>query len=122
MSEPTPDPTPEPVPEFTPDMIYASLFDPVLSREVEDYAKQMGWDKLPAIDLLQVPKEKWDEVLNRTLQWPPDVQQYIDARGLAENLTTDERNAIELRMEEFYGVTCPYYITHSGKEPYLAKE
>lgn len=89
-------------PHFTESDLLRSLFDPVLRREVDDFAATQGWEKLPALDLRTVPREKWAEVEDWPIAFPVDLQSYLDGRDASIPLTTMEIDNIEERMDAFY--------------------
>ena len=94
----------------TPDDYYRSIFDPELNRKIEAYEKANPLEFQPTpLDLRTIPREQWDDHLWESLAWPPDVQLYLDTTK-GEQLTIEERNAINERTETFYGVTAPYGI------------
>ncbi|MES2569348.1 MAG: hypothetical protein V4710_04755 [Verrucomicrobiota bacterium] len=106
-------------PVFTSNDLLRSIFDPVLKREVQDYAREQGWDKVPPIDLRRIPRERWDDVLAFPLEWPPEVRAYVDGHQGA--FSVDEIDSLEETLDRFYEVTPPYTVIIIGKVPSITR-
>ena len=102
-------------PRFTEADLLRSLFDPVLRREVHDFAASAGWENMPVLDLRTIPREKWNDVQDWPIAFPPDVQAYLDGCDKTVPLTTLEIDNIEERMDAFYGTAPDFTILLSKR-------
>ena len=60
---------------------------------------------LPPVDLREIPREQWDNYIDRDVTMPPSVQTVPSTP-----LTEAQVHAIEEGTEKFHAVTQPYYI------------
>jgi hypothetical protein len=92
---------------------------------LRDSEADLARRRIPLLDLRTVPREQWDSHLSRELLMPPGVARYL-AGELTDTppafpLTTEQVHAMEEAVEQFHGITEPYYaamnlgLSHSGR-------
>jgi len=84
------------------------------SAELHDCEVYLVAHPIPLLDLRTVPREEWDAYLDRHLLMPPAIASFFaDSPPLP--LPTEQADAIAQAVEDFHGITAPYYADMSTR-------
>ena len=106
MSEPKP---PDSVQKFIDDML-SNRSPAAMARDAEADVAAHGPGP---VDLRSIPKDQWDRFIDFDVTLPPAVQTYLADYPVGQPLTTEEVQNMEIAVEQWHGVSEPYYIAMS---------
>ncbi len=100
----------DPVRDLTNDLFFSNKSLAALARDAEAESAKCG----PApVDLRAIPREEWNKWLNCDVTLPPTVGAYLAAHPKGQPPTSDEVQNLECVVEEWHGVSSPFYVSMS---------
>jgi hypothetical protein len=104
----TPEEPSEPLRGLVNDLFFSNKSTAALARDAEAECAKHG----PApVNLRAIQRGDWDNWLNCDVTLPPAVQKYLAAHPKGQPLTSDEVQNLECVVEQWHGISPPFYVT-----------